>query len=72
MSTHLSNPVTSVKPSEPCLTCGVIIREHPRCAGCGILVGPGHLVEAVVNGRCGSCQTPERAIPKAWRQKRRK
>jgi hypothetical protein len=27
---------------------------HPRCAGCGILMGPGHL-ETGIDRHCGSC-----------------
>ena len=36
---------TSREPSEPCLVCGVIVRKHPRCPTCDILVGPGHYAD---------------------------
>lgn len=36
--------------------CGLSLREHPHCKGCGILFGQGHLVSgATRNGYCGGC-----------------
>ena len=42
----------------PCW-CGLPSFGHPKCAGCGILAGPGHITEALEEyegkGYCGSC-----------------
>ncbi|MDO8673026.1 MAG: hypothetical protein Q7O66_16585 [Dehalococcoidia bacterium] len=40
---------------DTCSQCGVLMREHPRCAGCGILVGPNHMEQDVIEGYCSGC-----------------
>lgn len=44
--------------SEICY-CGIPYREHPRCDGCGILAGPGHMVTELIEYRgkrlCRDC-----------------
>lgn len=42
--------------------CGVKIKDHAQCAGCGILVGPGHITEKV--SEKGYCITCQRIYPK--------
>ena len=34
---------------EVCEICGVVFEKHPRCAACGILVGPGHIETGLVS-----------------------
>jgi len=41
---------TSRQPSEPCPVCKVIIRKHPRCPECDILVGYGHYQSRACSG----------------------
>lgn len=41
---------TSLLPSEKCEVCGVIIRKHPRCPECDILVGDGHYQSRACSG----------------------
>ena len=38
-----------------CEVDGLLVRGHPKCQGCNILMGPGHL-ERVIQPLCGSCQ----------------
>jgi hypothetical protein len=39
---------------------GVLYTEHAACAHCTILVGPGHLEQALdADGRCGNCSLPD-------------
>lgn len=38
-----------------CEVCGAAMDEHPRCRGCGILIGRGHIHERTYHGRCSSC-----------------
>lgn len=46
------------KPEQECSVCGQKMREHPRCAGCQILCGAGHLSYASTfreHELCGRC-----------------
>lgn len=43
-----------------CETCKVSMKEHPRCEGCGILCGPGHLYSTIKyrgHNICIPCRT---------------
>ncbi len=43
-----------------CPICGVLLREHPHCRACTILVGPGHVETGLVDGLCSSCHRANR------------
>jgi len=34
--------------NDMCGICGLDVKEHPKCEGCGILVGPGHYEKSLV------------------------
>ena len=43
-------------PDERCEICGVIMREHPVCRICHVLVGPGYPDSGIdEDGLCGRC-----------------
>ena len=44
-------------PAETCTICGRPLENHPRCAQCGILMGPGH-EEQGAGSRCVGCRGP--------------
>lgn len=47
---------SSRKAWEPCPICGVVIRQHKRCAACEILIGSGHEEpETNSDGLCSGC-----------------
>jgi hypothetical protein len=46
---------TSRQPDEPCPICGVVIRGHPRCLACRILIGPGHYERTTWDCLCTRC-----------------
>lgn len=35
--------------------CGERRRGHPKCAGCGVLVGPKHAEQTLRQGLCAGC-----------------
>lgn len=41
--------------TDGCATCGAAMETHPRCTGCGILIGAGHLAQRAYHGYCRSC-----------------
>ena len=42
--------------------CGKPLTNHARCAGCGILAGPGHIVTCLYDGYCQDCR-PDKPAP---------
>lgn len=40
-----------------CETCAQPMSSHLRCRICGMLAGPGHECEELVDGRCRTCAT---------------
>jgi hypothetical protein len=43
--------------AERCAVCDLPVESHPRCAECGILVGPHHIDTALVDGlHCFTCR----------------
>lgn len=53
--------VTDYSPRPPrtqpaCPVCGVVLSRHARCAGCGMLVGPGHVRQTLVGDLCPACR----------------
>ncbi len=45
----------------PCDVCGVSLKVHPKCQGCGALAGPGHATKELYQHQgkevCLSCAT---------------
>ncbi len=38
-----------------CEVDGIPIKQHLRCADCGILIGLGHIEETAFDGLCSAC-----------------
>ncbi len=38
-----------------CEICGKSIDRHPRCNGCGLLIGPNHIATGLSDGYCELC-----------------
>ncbi len=49
-----------------CKLCRAEVKdEHPRCKGCNILAGEGHLVLLDKEGYCRYCQSDLKRLPRA-------
>jgi hypothetical protein len=55
-------PLPNGRVGAACKRDGLALVVHPRCSGCGVLCGPGHVVETLDGGQCSSCNPPDRTI----------
>ena len=46
---------TQVPSHQVCRLCGKCLATHPRCSGCGILAGQGHIEHSLFRGLCRTC-----------------